>query len=1042
MEHRHTPVQKTDEGVLRVSLLGRFEVSVGSRIIGEEAWRLRKAASLVKLLALASYHSLHREQVMELLWPDLAPRSAANNLYQTLHAARRTLEPDAAEFRYLILRDELLRLCPENALRVDVDAFERAAAEARRSGEPSSYRRALELYTGDLLPRDRYEEWAEERRAGLRQTFLALLSELAALYEDASHYDRTIEVLQRVVSGDPAHEEAHVALMRAYAGSGQRHQALRQYGRLEQALRQELGAEPHSASRRAYEDILAGRVPETGRAATGHEPRGAGRHNLPGSLTSFVGRERERVEVGRLLGRARLLTLTGSGGCGKTRLALEVAGDLADAHPDGVRLAELAPLTDPESVPQAVADALSVRERPGASPVEEITQALSGKSLLLVLDNCEHLVGAAARLAETLLLGCLGLRVLATSREALGVAGEQILQVPPLSGPGPGQRPSVEDLEGYESVRLFVQRARYRNPAFVLTPQNAGAVAEICARLESIPLAIELAAARVGLSVEQVAGRLDDALGLLTTGGRTVAPRQRTLRGMLDWSYDLLSGAERALFRRLSVFAGGWTLEAAEVVGPGGGIGARDVLDLLSQLVDKSLIVAEAIGEGEIRYRMLEPVRQYAGERLLDDDEREATRRRHAGWCLSFVEGAEAGLRGSGQASWVGRTKRESANVQAALGWSLEAEPETALRLAAMMGYFWYRYGRIAEGQRWLEAVLARTGGFETSMRARVLRLAGVLAEESGLYERAQGLHERGLALYRRLGEKQGEAASLTSLGALMFAVGDLDRAVALTRESLVLKRELGDERVLMSSRNNLGEMLQAAGDLKGAQALFGENLESDRRLADEWGAGVSLLNLGTLAVEQGEPDRAERLLLEALRTLQSFGDEDAVAECLDSLAGAAGARGEGHRAATLFGAAEAAREEFGTPLRPVERDRYERFIAASRRTTGKEAWTSAWKSGRALSLRQAAEHALSPAGDRPELADRRVPGLLTPREQEVALLVAGGLSNRHISQQLSISQNTTATHVGRILKKLGLRSRSQIGARLLHEQHTIPDQD
>ena len=1004
---------------------------MGSRVVGEEGWRLRKAAGLVKLLALAPHHRLHREQLMEALWPDLVPRSAANNLHQTLHAARRTLEPEARDFRYLVLRDELLLLCPDGTLRVDVDAFEGAAAEARRLGEPAAYRRALELYTGDLLPRDRYEDWAEERRAGLRQEYLALLSGLAAIYEGRGDFDRAIEALQGVVSGDPTDEEAHVGLMRAYAASGQRHQALRQYGRLEAALRREFGAEPEAASRRAHEDVLAGRVPEAGPAAAvaGRGTREIGQHKLPGSLTSFVGREREREEVGRLLGGARLLTLTGPGGCGKTRLSLEVAGDLADAYPDGVRLAELAPLTDGESVPPVVAEALSVRESPGVPPAEAISHALRGKKMLLVLDNCEHLVEAAATLVETILLGCPGLRILATSREALGVAGETVLRVPPLSGPEPGLRPPPEELEGYESVRLFVQRARYRNPAFVLTPHNAGPVAEICARLESIPLAIELAAARVGLSVEQVAERLDDALGLLTTGGRTAVPRQRTLRGALDWSHDLLSGPERALFGRLSVFAGGWTLEAAEVVGPDGEVEAGEVLDVLLQLVDKSLVVAEVIGEGVVRYRMLEPVRQYAREKLVQDGGLEAAGRRHAGWCLSFVEGAEAGLRGPDQASWVERTRRENANVQAALGWSLDTEPETALRLAAMMGYFWYRYGRIAEGHRWLEAVLARTEHFETSMKARVLRLAGVLAEESGLYGRAQELHERGLALYRQLGEKQGLAASLTSLGALTFAVGDLDRAVALTRESLALKRELRDERGMMSSRNNLGEMLQAAGDLSGAQALFEENLESDRRLADEWGAGVSLLNLGTLAVEQNDPDRAGRLLAEALRTLGRFGDEDAVAECLDSLAGAAGVHGESLRAATLFGAADAARRRLATPLRPVERTRYERFLALSRRGTGKEAWASAWGAGQALSLDEAAELALSPAVHRPRTDDREPDSPLTPREREVAALAARGLTNRSIAAELSISERTAATHVGRILRKLGLRTRAQLAA-------------
>ncbi len=713
-----------------------------------------------------------------------------------------------------------------------------------------------------------------------------------------------------------------------------------------------------------------------------------------------------------------------------------MATDLAEAYPDGARLAELAPLTDPESVPQAVADALGVREQPGTSPVDTLKEAMRGKDLLLLLDNCEHLVEAAARLAETLLGACPGLRVLATSREALGAAGEAILQVPPLSGPAPGSRNTAEGLEGYESVRLFVQRARYRNPAFVLTPQNAGSVAEICTRLESIPLAIELAAARVGLSVEQVADRLDDSMGLLTTGGRTAVARQRTLRGTLDWSYDLLSEPERALFRRLSVFAGGWTLEAAEVVGPDDGIEAGDVLDLLSQLVDKSLVVAEATGDGAVRYRMLEPVRQYARERLLRGDEREAARRRHAGWCLAFVESAEVGLRGPDQAAWVTRTKREHANVQAALGWSLDAEPETALRLVAMLGYFWYRYGRIVEGYRSLEAVLARTEHLHTSTRAKVLRLAGVLAEESGLYERAEKLHERGLALYRRLGEREGVAASLTSLGALTFAVGDLGRAVALTRESLSLKRELGDERGLMSSRNNLGEMLQAAGDLAGAQALFQENLESDRMSEDDWGAAVSLLNLGTLAVDQEEPLRAEELLLDALRALVRLGDEDAVAECLGSLAGAAGTRGAGGRAAKLLGAAEAAREHLGTPIRPVERERYERFVALSRRGLGDKTWRSAWEAGRAMPLETAAEYALSTE----PILD--VPGPLTRRELEVAVLVAEGLTNRRISTELSISERTVATHVGRILKKLGLRSRAQLATWTTERQRPQSDQD
>ncbi len=435
---------------------------------------------------------------------------------------------------------------------------------------------------------------------------------------------------------------------------------------------------------------------------------------------------------------------------------MQVTGDLAGSYPDGAWLVELAPLAEGALVPQAVAAALGVREQPGRPLTDTLADTLREKEALLVLDNCEHLVDAAADLAEALLSSCPRLRVLATSRETLGVPGEMAWPVPSLSGPEPGDGHTVEELEGYESVRLFVDRARYHNPAFLLTEHNARAVAEICRRLDGIPLAIELAAARVGLSVDELATRLDDSLRLLNTGGRRAPPRQRTLRGTLDWSHELLPAPERALFRRLSVFVGGWVLAAAEAVGAGGDIAEDDVLDLVSRLVDKSLVVAQATGEGGVRCRMLEPIRQYARGKLEESGEAEAVRRRHAGWCVAFVERADAGLQEKDQALWVERLERERPNAQAALGWSLEAEPETALRLAASLGHFWYRYGPVVEGRRWLEAALDRTEGLESAARARTLRLAGVLSEECGLFGRAEKLHEEGLALHRRLERQEG----------------------------------------------------------------------------------------------------------------------------------------------------------------------------------------------------------------------------------------------------------------------------------------------
>jgi predicted ATPase/DNA-binding SARP family transcriptional activator/DNA-binding CsgD family transcriptional regulator len=1023
-------------------LLGRFEVSVGSRLIREDGWRLSKAASVVKLLALTPDYSLHREQVMNLLWPNLGARAAANNLHQSLHTARRTLEPGATRYVYLPMRGQHHALCSQDSAWVDVKAFERAAQEAWRSRQPADYRAAVDLYSGNLLSRDRYEEWAERRREELLGTYLSLLLGMAALLEEREAFDPAAAALREIVAREPAHEEAHVGLMRVYARAGQRHRALHQYEHLRDTLLRDLSVEPQAASRYVYEELLSGLVPVPPPADAEWQPE-VGKHNLTGSLTSFVGRERERREVERLLDTTRLLTIMGAGGSGKTRLAQEVARDLTEAYADGVWLAELAAVAEGSLVGGAIAEVLGVREQPGRPLELTLVDALREKHVLLVLDNCEHLVNDVARLAEFLLRSCPRLRILTTSREILGASGEVFWQAPPLSGPDPARANTTEELEGYESVRLFVQRARYRNPAFALTRQNAAAVAEICTRLEGIPLAIELAAARVGLSVQEIANRLDNSLMLLTAGNRTAVPRQRTLRGALDWSHDLLSEPERVLFRRLSAFAGGWTLQAAEVVGSGAGIEEHEVLDLLSQLVDKSLVLANATEEGAVRYRLLEPVRQYAREKLQKSKESKAVQLRHACWCLELVEEAMGGLRGPEQASWVGLMQEEHANAQAALAWSLESEPETALRLAATLGYFWYRYGHIIEGRHWLETVLAQTGSTETATRAKTLRLAGVLSEESGLYKRAEKLHEQGLALYRRLGNREGIAASLTSLGALAYAVGDLERAMLLTQESLVLKRELGDERALMSSRNNLGEMMQKAGELAKAQALFEENLESEEILGDEWGTSVSRLNLGILAIAQGDPARSEMLLLEALRAFVRLGDEDATTECLDSLAGAVGARGEWVRAATLFGAAEAAREELGTPIRPVDLDRYERFVTASQRIPGEKAWASAWSAGRDLSLRQATEYALSPESTPPSTSDVATSersSSLTPRELEVANLIARGLTNRRISEELTISERTAATHVGRILKKLGFGSRSQLAAWITEQETSTPN--
>ncbi|HWQ15617.1 MAG TPA: BTAD domain-containing putative transcriptional regulator, partial [Roseiflexaceae bacterium] len=523
-----------DPKPLWIELLGGFRIRIGDEVIAAEIWRRRKVRSLIKLLALAHGYRLHREQLMDLLWPDADPQAALNSLHQALYLARRILEPGgSARGRYLLLQHESVTLAPPELVWVDVTAFEAAAAQARQRQDPAAYRAALALYSGELLPEDRYEEWASARREALHQEYLALLRELTRLAEAGADYALAIETLHKALAADPAHEEVHRDLMRLYALSGARQQALRQYQALQEVLRRQLDLEPDIHSQRLYQAILAGQLSPSGPAqeaatATVAAPspsvttpvateRTEELHNLPVQITSFIGREREIAEVKQLLTTTRLLTLAGPGGCGKTRLALAVAADVLHAYPDGVWLVDLAALANPALVPQAVAAALGLHEAPGQPLTETLAAALKPRQLLLVLDNCEHLVSACAQLAETLLRACPQLRILATSREALHIPGEVTWLVPSLSLPDPRHLPSLAELLHYEAIRLFLERALAILPTLRVTEQHAPAIAQICMRLDGVPLAIELAAARMPvLTVEQLAGRLDDCFRLLT----------------------------------------------------------------------------------------------------------------------------------------------------------------------------------------------------------------------------------------------------------------------------------------------------------------------------------------------------------------------------------------------------------------------------------------------------------------------------------------------------------------------------------------------
>jgi predicted ATPase/DNA-binding SARP family transcriptional activator/DNA-binding CsgD family transcriptional regulator len=1067
--------------VIRIKLLGGFRVWVGPGVIGEDKWHLRKARSLIKLLALSPGHHLHREQIMNALWPDLGKKAASNNLRRVLHSTRKTLDP-AVGSSYLASEEGGLALCPAGALWVDVDSFEKAAATARREGEPEAYRAALDLYAGELLPADRYEEWAQDRRQELRQLDLALSVELAGIYEERGEYGPAIEALTRVTAEEPAHEEAHAALMRLYALSGRRTEALRQYERLKEALSRDLGVEPNASSRTLREVISSNDFPLKERRNRGmllEDSASLGRHNLPATRSSFVGRETELRNVKRDLAMTRLLTLTGAGGCGKTRLALEVARELIGAYPDGVWLVELAPLSEGALVAHAVASVLGVQEQPDRSLTDTLVNFVRDKRALLVLDNCEHLIDAVARLVDILLDACPHLRVLTTSRESLNVEGELNWLVPSLSVPSSLQSQTMEELEGYESVRLFVERDRHRNPAFSLTPENAHAVARICGRLDGIPLAIELAAARVGLSVEQIAQRLDDSLRLLTAGSRTASPRQRTLRGTLDWSYALLSEPERRLFRRLSVFAGGWTLEAAEEVGAEGDTEQGEVFDLLSRLVDKSLVVAEATGNGGVRYRMLEPIRQYAWEKLEGGGEAEEVWRKHASFFLALAEEAEPRLRGPEDTEWLERLEAEHDNLRTALSWALErGEAELRLRLAGALWTFWEAHGHYSEGRRRLEkalekggrasaaarakalegfgwlvfragetnrAVVAAEEGLELSdeaglggaARAKFLGLLGWMVEVQGHHARAKELLEESLRLSRDADDKFGIADALLMLGSTLSSLGERRRERQLHEEGIALSRELAYVRTLGRLLLSAGYVLLLDGDYERGAALNEEAAALYRERGYKGGLEFVLDNLGWAALLQGDPERARTSYRESLMLCKELGDKWTASESLEGLACVAGVRGEAERAAKLFGVAEALREAVGSQHVPEEDALREPYLAASRTQLDEASWEEAWAEGRVMSMEQAIEYALSeekpvtPPSPEWEQLSADEPPSLTRREKEVAILVARGMTNRQIASELVLSEHTVHHHVTNILKKLNLSSRQQVASSL-----------
>jgi len=953
---------------LYVQTLGHFAVWRDGRPIPSSAWARGKAGILFKALLTAPSHRLTRAQAMDVLWPD--PALVANPallLRQVLLRLRRSLN----ETSPLIVDDKgtLVLDVRHNGASVpreewlDAAAFDRSAQRALDDPDPASVRAALDLYHGPFLTDDAgsADELARVRyeRRRLHDLSVNLHLHLARLMASEGNVGEAMRRLRDIQRQDPTNEATALQLMVLQAGGGEVDGALRTYEDLRDALREHRSAAPSRRVEELRVKLLEQRA--TPRAAD-RPPQGGGpirTTNLPSARTSFVGRANERHSVQTELAGTRLLTLAGPGGCGKSRLALAVADDLVIAYPDGVWLVELAALADPVLVPVAIAAVLGVREETGRPMSETLAAFLAPRYLLLVLDNCERAASTCAAFADALLRAAPGLRILATSRIPLGMIGEAIWETPPMAVP-PLEAP--EDLArltgdaGYDAVRLFVARARDIR-ARIAGPDAGRAVAEICRRLDGLPLAIELAAARLPLvPLREMPARLDDRLRLLGGGSPDALPHQQTLRAALDWSHALLNQAERTLFRRLAVFAGGWTPEMAAHVCAGEGLGGAAIPGLLEALTRQSLVQRDDIPGGGLRYRMLETIREYATERLGVSGEVDALQRRHAEEMQALALRAESELTGADQERWLARLEVEHDNLRAALRWTLANEDRgdigdagRALRLVGALWRFWHTRAYLAEGRRWIAEALGQNEGDDArdtsawkALRAKAWRGAGGLAVEQGDYEAARQMYEAASRLYQDIADTEGIAASLNNLGViadsqgryahaadlyrqslalkrarrdtwgmttslsnlgrLSLQAGDVVGAVTLYKESLALSRTLEDTASIALSLNALGEALLYQGEYAGAAASLEESIALARRVGDKRGLGFALANLGEVTLARGDYAQAWTLQEESVQVRRELDYQDGVAVSLAGLGDVARARGDNARAAQLYG--------------------------------------------------------------------------------------------------------------------------------------------
>jgi predicted ATPase/DNA-binding CsgD family transcriptional regulator len=797
--------------------------------------------------------------------------------------------------------------------------------------------------------------------------------------------------------------------------------------------------------------------------------------NLPAQVSSFIGREAELPTVRALVTGSRLVTLTGAAGAGKTRLGLQVAAGLTDGAGDGVWFADLAPLRDPDLVAVTVANVLEVREQPGRPVLDTLVQAVGGQSLLVLLDNCEHVIGACAKLADALLRGCPGLALLATSREPLGISGERVYRVPSMRVPADGDDAAA--IRACEAVRLLEDRAAGQGITLSWDEQGAEIIGRICRRLDGIPLALELAAARLRvMSAGELEARLDERFALLTGGSRAGLPRQQTLRAMVDWSWELLNPAERALLARLSVFAGGFGLAGAEAVAAGAEVPAGEVLGHLGALVDKSLVQFDHAGPGSARYRLLETVRQYTAGQLdaLGAAAAEAARIAHRDYYLALAEAAAPHLVGPGQAEWLDRLDAELGNLRAAVAFNLaEADPGPGLRMVAPLRVYWMARGHAAEGADALQALLDMPAAQGATLpRARALATAANLLQQTGGYAiagdyceealaiaRAAGddylvadlLHvrawllvrqgqpsvalpliEQGLDLALRLGEPHLTARLFSARAFATNVAGDPAGAARDNAEALRLSRQAGDRLQAGTLLCNLSDYELWTGDLDAARRYLSESLDIARALNARNSAVIGTFNLGLTEYLDGSPTAAEALFAESLDLARRMGMKRHTAYALIGLALTGRGEADPGWSARLHGAADQALADLGHTLQPLEARLADRDRQRLRAMMGDAAFEAEYAAGRTLDPAQvlvALGRTDAASGQLRAPLSGEAASVLTRRELDVLTLVAQGLSNPDIARRLVLSEHTIHRHLANILRKLNLSSRAAAAA-------------